>query len=291
MAEKTGDYVFRQLLRFANWLITLRNERGVWIACIPAMLMLLVPLFFKVDIIAHVLYIVLAVLFGFLYMMLIAAELRRQYRALVYHQQKELQQIRALRWQDFEVFVAEFFRRRGYEVVPRIGEGADGGIDMILHKDGRTVAVQCKQYRNESVDVKIVRELYGVMKDRGIAHGYVVTSGWFSDDAKAFAGGKDLELCLIDGERLFCMVQQLRPLHDDSVQDPAARPTMVTQILESALVLKPPPCPDCGATMFLKHPPGKRRFWGCANYPVCKGTRQLSPYDKRVVKLQAGEEE
>lgn len=37
-----------------------------------------------------------------------------------------------------------------------------------------------------------------------------------------------------------------------------------------------PPCPICGGIMRLRH--GKTGdFWGCTNYPACKGTRSIAP--------------
>ena len=37
-----------------------------------------------------------------------------------------------------------------------------------------------------------------------------------------------------------------------------------------------PPCPKCGGVMRVRH--GKTGdFWGCINYPACKGTRNIAP--------------
>lgn len=37
-----------------------------------------------------------------------------------------------------------------------------------------------------------------------------------------------------------------------------------------------PPCPICGGAMRVRH--GKTGdFWGCTNYPACKGTRSIAP--------------
>ena len=37
-----------------------------------------------------------------------------------------------------------------------------------------------------------------------------------------------------------------------------------------------PPCPKCGGIMRLRH--GRNGdFWGCINYPACKGTREAAP--------------
>jgi ssDNA-binding Zn-finger/Zn-ribbon topoisomerase 1 len=44
---------------------------------------------------------------------------------------------------------------------------------------------------------------------------------------------------------------------------------------------KPEPyCPDCGGRMKLRKPgPGAAwdPFWGCSNYPGCKGSRDILP--------------
>ena len=36
-----------------------------------------------------------------------------------------------------------------------------------------------------------------------------------------------------------------------------------------------PVCPDCGAAMAKRHDRNGRAFWGCVNYPRCRGTRSM----------------
>lgn len=50
---------------------------------------------------------------------------------------------------------------------------------------------------------------------------------------------------------------------------------------QQAVNLKPDPwpyCPKCGAKMVLRsrHSDGKR-FWGCFQFPDCKGSRNIAP--------------
>ena len=49
---------------------------------------------------------------------------------------------------------------------------------------------------------------------------------------------------------------------------------------------KPEPyCPDCGGRMKLRRPPAGhtwRPFWGCMNYPDCKGKRQIDDHGKPI---------
>ena len=87
-------------------------------------------------------------------------------------------------WQAFEALVGEAFRRKGYTVAETGGGGADGGIDLVLKKEGETFLVQCKQWKATKVSVSTVRELYGVMAANGAAGGFVVTSGVFTDNAR-----------------------------------------------------------------------------------------------------------
>ena len=47
----------------------------------------------------------------------------------------------------------------------------------------------------------------------------------------------------------------------------------------SGIQTKPEPyCPDCGAKMKLRRPRPNRQFdpfWGCSQYPNCRGVRQI----------------
>lgn len=105
-----------------------------------------------------------------------------------------------LTWQQFEQLVGEAYRRDGFEVEETGGGGADGGVDLVLRRDGERHLVQCKQWRAWKVGVATVRELYGVMAAKGAASGSVVTSGRFTDEAKAFANGRNIRL--VDGALL-----------------------------------------------------------------------------------------
>lgn len=49
-----------------------------------------------------------------------------------------------------------------------------------------------------------------------------------------------------------------------------------------------PYCPDCGAKMVLRtNRRTKERFWGCSDFPDCRGSRDVGPdgkplYDDRL---------
>lgn len=83
------------------------------------------------------------------------------------------------------MLVGEVFRIRGFTVIENDSGGADGGIDLVLKKDGEIFLVQCKQWRAYKVSVTVVRELLGVMVTKGAAGGFVVTSGVFTSEAQS----------------------------------------------------------------------------------------------------------
>lgn len=167
-------------------------------------------------------------------------------------------------WREFEILVGQWFRTQGYTVTGT-GGVADGGIDLVLMRDGETYLVQCKQWKAFKVGVNIVRELLGVMAARGAAGGFIVTSGVFTEDARRFAS--DCNITLIDGERLSEVLQKGR----------SRQPVQPAQ--EISAETKPPTCPKCGYAMVIrKATKGTmigQSFWGCSRFPSCRGTRPV----------------
>ena len=92
----------------------------------------------------------------------------------------------------FEASVASLFKAIGFSaVVSR--RGGDGGIDIVLTKAGRRIAVQCKRY-NKPVGPHIIRDLWGTMNALGYSEGCIVTTTGFTSGVKNFAVGKNIFL-------------------------------------------------------------------------------------------------
>ncbi len=178
--------------------------------------------------------------------------------------------IRQLSWRQFESIVGEAFRRRGYSVIENAVDGPDGGIDLLIKKDGRKFYVQCKQWKQNTVSVKPVRELLGVITAGGADGGFFVSSGRYTQDAIAFARKTSIEL--IDGDELAAMVEEARA--PQPFMDPTVIRRAPTVFSEEAST---PECPACGGAMVQRT--AKRganagsTFWGCMSYPKCRGTR------------------
>lgn len=177
-------------------------------------------------------------------------------------------------WQQFELLIGEHFRHKEYQV-RETGPGADGGVDLVLHKEGAKYLVQCKNWKAYKVGVKPVRELLGVMAGSGAAGGYVIASGQFTRDAVTFAGenniklldGKDLEKILGSNNLATGVVQKFattQPPQKTGVQNSQADPI----------------CPKCGSPMVLrtakKGARAGQQFWGCSKFPACRSTMPLN---------------
>lgn len=174
--------------------------------------------------------------------------------------------LNGMSWQEFEMLVGEAYRRQGFNVREIGGGGADGGVDLVLTKNGQTVLVQCKQWKTFKVGVKTVRELYGVMAAQKAQGGVVVSSGVFTHEAKDFVTGKNI--ALIDGEKLRGVIDSVR-----STPHAAAEPVLSDPVSRGAD--SAPACPKCGTSMVRRTAKqGEnmgRSFWGCSKYPACRG--------------------
>lgn len=192
----------------------------------------------------------------------------RQRRKLL-DAQTGLESFAAMGWREFEQLVGEAYRRQGYAAEETGQGGADGGVDLILRKAGRTTLVQVKQWRRRKVDVPTVREMYGLMLHEGADAVRIAALGGFTVAAERFASGKAIEL--INGPALLELVRngQTRSGHD----------TRRTPTVPGAPPVKPetptaPQCPRCDAQMVKRHNRKTREpFWGCTGFPSCGGTR------------------
>jgi len=178
--------------------------------------------------------------------------------------QTSLDSLRDLPPKQFEDVLAEAYRRQGYDVAEMLGSGADGGVDLRLRKDGRLVVVQCKRWKGKPVPVQVVRELYGVMIDQRASAAKIVATTSFTPDAVAFAKDKPIEL--VDSTALLHLLRGVQT--SGRLAMSLDEPDHLTSM-----------CPRCSTPMVLRQarrgPNPGEKFWGCVNYPKCRGTRPL----------------
>jgi restriction system protein len=135
--------------------------------------------------------------------------------------------LKNMSWQQFETLVGEGFRRRGYSLKETGGGRPDGGVDLVLSKNGEKTLVQCRQWKAFKVGVSTVRELYGAMAAGGAAADIVVTFGKFTHEAEAFAACQYIRL--MNGDALMKLLQEA-PARTGASPRPSARHAKDLQI-------------------------------------------------------------
>jgi len=181
-----------------------------------------------------------------------------------------VRQLRAIDWFQFEQLVALAYRKQGYAVSRRGGANPDGGIDLVIEKDGMRTALQCKHWKTWNVGVKVVREFLGALTDAGIQRGMFITLGGCTGDAKRLADKHGIEI--VNETGLAAMLEAT-----DARFDPA-----VLEILRDTRKL----CPKCERKMVLRTA-GRgtgagEKFWGCSGYPRCRFTMPVSNGQSRA---------
>jgi restriction system protein len=203
-----------------------------------------------------------AVPFGLMVGVLVSVLRRRRARTIMSRSRSNPKTaIAAMTWRHFEQLVGESFRMQGFSVLEMGGPGPDGGVDLVLHKEGKRYLCQCKHWKTWSVGVSVVRELKGVIAAQEADGGYVITGGHFTREAEVFA--RQCGVDLIDGLTLERMILLVTATDGATEAEP-----------ENG-VQRNPDCPKCGAAMqekvaqqgaFKGQP-----FWSCSTYPKCRG--------------------
>ena len=95
---------------------------------------------------------------------------------------------------EFEKKIEELFSYHNFitELTPATN---DGGIDVIAHKGGHTIAIQCKCHKNPT-GIKDARELYGILCDRcdEFTGGILVNPAGFTAGVYEFVKNKPIRL-------------------------------------------------------------------------------------------------
>lgn len=201
---------------------------------------------------------------------------RGRQRVQLLQTRTDLASVAALDWQHFEQLVGEAFRRQGFLVEETGQGGADGGVDLVLHKDGRTVLVQCKRWRQRQVSVTTVREMWGLLVHHGADAVKIVSVGEFTPDARRFAERKAIDL--ISGTALLAMIREVQANGMSTFTQPdRIAPRLMLLGQAAATTSQLPRCPACASEMMLRvNRQAGSHFWGCSTFPRCRGARPIA---------------
>lgn len=119
---------------------------------------------------------------------------------------------------EFEEYMAQVLKDNGFRHVEVTVECGDQGVDILAVRNGKTYAIQCKNYV-DLVGNKAVQEAYAGAQYYGCDIPVVVCPTDFTIPARELAESTGVELW--DGERLSHMmrVSGRRPHHDPSRDD------------------------------------------------------------------------
>lgn len=104
--------------------------------------------------------------------------------------------------EEFEQYLGELFKRRGFKVSYTATSG-DYGADLILKDGDEIIALQAKRYSG-NVGVKAVQEIIGAIKMYEATEAWVVTNSYFTKQAIKLAEINDVYL--IDRDELIDII-------------------------------------------------------------------------------------
>jgi hypothetical protein len=96
----------------------------------------------------------------------------------------------------FERELAKIYDRLGYQVQLTPASG-DGGVDLVLKRDGKTSIVQCKATR-KPVGPSVARELYGTLIETGADEAILASVGGCTPALREFIRDKPMRVLGID---------------------------------------------------------------------------------------------
>ena len=158
-----------------------------------------------------------------------------------------------IEWRRFEAVCERLFAQSGFKTKSQ-SHGADGGVDVWMysaHAEGPVSIAQCKHFRSKEVDVKLIREFFGVMSSHKLQRGTFVTTSTFTAEAQKFANENGINA--LDGDKLLKLIATRTPEQQKELLDIA---------YEGEYSI--PTCASCGIKLVKK-----TKFWGCSNFPRC----------------------
>jgi restriction system protein len=116
--------------------------------------------------------------------------------------------------------------------------------------------------------------IYGLITHHRARGAIVITSGHFTQEAKGFAAGKPIGL--LDGTALLQLIKAVQTNRIPAAAYIRPSPTSASTVAPLSM---PPGCPTCGSRMVQrvarKGATAGNSFWGCSNFPTCRGVRNV----------------
>ena len=108
---------------------------------------------------------------------------------------------------EFERYMADLFRQRGY-VVRETRATGDPGVDLLLTKNQKRVAVQLKRWTGRPVGNAVVAATFAGITHYRADEGWIIITSTFTKSARELA--ESTRVRLIDGKELAEWLEDLR---------------------------------------------------------------------------------
>lgn len=184
---------------------------------------------------------------------------------------------------EFELYLADLFRRLGYQV-KHIGGAGDQGADLLLSRAEERVAVQAKRW-SKPVDNSAVQQVHSAKSYYDCHKAMVVSNQEFKESAVELA--RSIQVELWGRSKLATTISEYKAIrgttavtrgnHSPAARNAAAKQFTAVPVKQTLIVNSGPAvtrarvCQRCGKAMVLRNGP-KGRFWGCSGYPACRYT-------------------
>ena len=119
----------------------------------------------------------------------------------------EIQAIQELSWPHFKDLVAEAYKQSGYTIMENSIFTSDPDIDFTLRKSSKLYLVQCRYWQNKKLRLREVKNLYYLMHAKQAAGVFLLTTGYFTNEARHYAATRPIDL--VDGIELVDLLAKL----------------------------------------------------------------------------------
>ncbi|MBK7614224.1 MAG: restriction endonuclease [Burkholderiales bacterium] len=170
---------------------------------------------------------------------------------------------RVIEWRRFEVVLEAYFAQAGF-VTSSKSHGPDGGVDIWLysrHEPGVPVSlVHGKHSHGKKVTSAQVREFMNVLATHQLRRGLFATASMFTPDGADYARTHHVQP--LDPKALVELIEQ---------RTPEEQKALLSLALQGEYWR--PTCWKCQIKLVERDDAKDgKRYWGCANDPICKTT-------------------
>lgn len=118
----------------------------------------------------------------------------------------DLDNLKMMPHRDFEYYIADLFSSKGYEATVT-SASVDGGIDIILRKEGYISIVECKRYATKKIGRPDIQKFHSALIDIQAQEGFYVTTSSFANTAVYYVANKPI--ILTDSQQLINIISEI----------------------------------------------------------------------------------